>query len=224
MIKVLIVEDDPMVAKINQRYVESVEGFMISGVANNGEEALSLIGALLPDLIILDIYMPKLNGMELLNQIRREGINVDVILVTAEKDGENIDKMLKWGAVDYLVKPFEFPRFKRALLTYRDRRDILRDMEQIDQRDIDKIFSRKESGSEVVLGEKGFHSKTMERIKMYMEENRKPCTAKEVAKALGMARVTVRRYLEFMVSQGEMVLEVDYGKVGRPKHFYKMRE
>lgn len=224
MIKVLIVEDDPMVAQINRRYVESVDGFEIAGVADNGEEALILIKEVVPDLLILDIYMPKLNGRDLLKRIRREGYNADVILVTAEKDATNIDEMLKWGAVDYLVKPFEFPRFKRALLSYRDRRRALQDMEQADQGDIDKLFSRKEPLSETLTGEKGYHSKTLERIKTFMEETRKPCTAKEVAKELGMARVTVRRYLEFMVSQGQMHLEVDHGKVGRPKHLYRIRE
>lgn len=224
MIKVLIVEDDPMVARINRRYVESIEGFEITGVAKNGEEALVLIQELMPDLLILDIYMPKKNGRELLKQVRREGHNVDVILVTAEKDAASIDEMLKWGAVDYLVKPFEFPRFKRALLSYRERRRALGDMEEADQGEIDKIFSRKEPVSQRVAGEKGYHFKTMERIKKYMLEIRKPCTATEVAKDLGMARVTVRRYLEYMADQGELHLEVDHGKVGRPKHLYRIRE
>ncbi|AKL96816.1 response regulator of citrate/malate metabolism [Clostridium aceticum] len=219
MLKVLIVDDDPMVADINKKFVETVRDFQVVGTASNGEIALQLIKSLNPHLVILDIYMPKINGLALLRSIRKEGISVDVILVTAAKDTPSIEEAFQWGIVDYLVKPFELHRFKAALEGYKNRKFNFIKKEEINQEDIDKlIWGKKETLASSY--DKGIQEKTMEKIKSYMAGETTAKSAQEVADALGLTRVTVRRYLEYLTEIGEAEVEVLYGTVGRPQHLY----
>lgn len=114
MIRVLIVEDDPMVAEFNKHYLEQIGGFALRGIAASVDEGLKLLEKKEIDLILLDIFMPGLSGLELLSQIRKMGKGVDVIVVSAAADSYSIKKALQYGAVDYLIKPFEFERFREA--------------------------------------------------------------------------------------------------------------
>ncbi|MGB7606688.1 MAG: response regulator, partial [Lutisporaceae bacterium] len=125
MIKVLIVDDDPMVAELNRRYVKSVPGFEVAAVLFNGEDALELLKSKRIELLILDIYMPKLDGISLLEEMRKNLIKTDVILVTAAREANEIDKALKLGAVDYLIKPFDGERVKKSLNNYLKRYNLM---------------------------------------------------------------------------------------------------
>ncbi|SNS11373.1 two-component system, CitB family, response regulator DctR [Anaerovirgula multivorans] len=223
MIKVLIAEDDPMVAQINRKCIKAVEGFQVVGTASNGEEALKLIKSTKPNLLVLDIYMPKLNGLQLLKNIRKEDLAVDVILVTAAKDLSSIEEGFKWGVVDYLVKPFELARFRTALEDYKNRKLQLSKKERIAQEDIDQIILGKKIKSTHLDLDKGMHQKTMEKIKTCLLQDVEAKSALEVAEALGLARVTVRRYLEHLVEIGEAEVEIQYGTVGRPQHRYFLK-
>ncbi len=120
MIKVLIVEDDPMVAALNKQYVEQMDGFTLSGTAANTDEAIGHMAQIKIDLILLDVYMPGLNGIDFLRQIREQNEDVDVILITAASEMEQIQQSLRLGAIDYLIKPFEFDRFQEALTRYKN--------------------------------------------------------------------------------------------------------
>lgn len=223
MIKVLIVEDDPMVLSINKKYVGTVEGFKVVATAENGKDALEYLKKHSVDLIILDVYMPKLDGINFLKELRRRLINADVILVTASKEGESIDEALKLGAVDYLIKPFEYERLKSALENYIGRYQLLRGSNIIKQEDIDRITKRSNHLIENTL-QKGLHKKTLERIRGFMKNNKEVYfTSEEVSEKLEVSRVTVRRYLEYLVSIDELKLEIEYGSIGRPSHLYKYR-
>ena len=126
MINVLIVEDDPMVARFNQRYLEEINGFHLIGISNSIEDAMEKVSELQVDLILLDVYLPgKQTGMDLLDQIRKEQRDIDVLLITAASEVENIQSALRMGVVDYLIKPFEFERFKKALTSYRESTHML---------------------------------------------------------------------------------------------------
>ncbi|AOY74885.1 response regulator [Clostridium formicaceticum] len=219
MLSVLIVEDDPMVAEINKKFVDTVSGFQVVGIASNGEVALQLIKSLNPHLVILDIYMPKIDGLKLLRRIRKDELDVDIILVTAAKDVPSIEEAFKWGVIDYLVKPFELHRFKAALEDYKARKSSFIQKEEVNQEDIDKlIFGKKDVLNPTY--DKGIQEKTMEKIRNYMLKETIPKSAQEVAEALGLTRVTVRRYLEYLTELGETEVEVLYGTVGRPQHLY----
>ncbi len=100
---VLVVDDEPMVTEVVGRYLER-EGFAVA-VAGDGEEALRLAREQPPDLVVLDLMLPKLGGLEVCRALRRES-RVPIIMLTAK--GEETDRILGFelGADDYVVKPF----------------------------------------------------------------------------------------------------------------------
>jgi len=106
MPKVLIVEDDQAMA-VALRDGFSYEGFQVE-VAADGELGLNLARETHPDLMILDIMLPKMTGLEICKLLRGEGSNLPIIMLTAR--GQEIDKVLglKLGADDYVTKPFSF--------------------------------------------------------------------------------------------------------------------
>lgn len=221
MIKVLIVEDDPMVAYLNERFLSQIPPYKIVGKASNGEEALAILEKTPCDLVILDVYMPKLDGLELLKIIRQRFLSLDVIFVTAAKENDVIDQALKLGAVDYLVKPFEFDRLKLALDNYTKRHQLMVSSETISQKDIDRLT--KTGLDERVALPKGLQQKTLERVMtVFNEDPEDYLSAEEIAEKIGISRVTVRRYLEYQESVGALVVEVKYGSVGRPSYVYRV--
>jgi len=221
MIKVLIVEDDPMVAEINRQYTESVPGFQVVAIARNGEQAEKLLMTEKVQLLILDIYMPKCNGVQLMKIIRKNEWPVDVIMVTASKDPAHIGEVLKMGAVDYLVKPFEFKRLKQALENYRKRKIKLEAFGDMTQDDIDRLLSSQGEEEMDDVYEKGIHPKTLNTIRQHLEPLRVAVDATQVSEAVGVARVTARRYLEHLEKRGELELEIRYDTGGRPRHLYR---
>ena len=131
MYNVLIVEDDPMVAMINEQYVNRHKDFKVVGKCKDGELALSYIQENPVDLIILDVFMPRMNGFETLRELRKEHKSVDVIMVTAANDRESLEEALHLGIVDYLVKPFTFDRFKIALDKFISQKKLLQDFDTL---------------------------------------------------------------------------------------------
>ena len=131
MYKVLIVEDDPMVAMINEQYIKRNKNFEIVGKCNNGLSALDFLENNTVDLLILDVFMPKMDGFETLRQIRNKQITVDAIMVTAANERESLEEALHLGIVDYLVKPFTFDRFQMALEKYIAQNNALKDIETL---------------------------------------------------------------------------------------------
>jgi two-component system response regulator DctR len=95
-IKVVIVEDDPMVVEVNRGFVNAVPGFSVAGVARSGREAVEIIRETEPDLALLDIYLPDLDGVTALQEIRRLGLPTDVIVVTAAQDAETIQSVFRY--------------------------------------------------------------------------------------------------------------------------------
>ncbi|MGE4282711.1 MAG: response regulator [Clostridia bacterium] len=221
MIDVLIVEDDPMVAQLNRKFVQSVSEFNVIGVASNGEDALTYCKRYKIDLIILDIYMPKIDGISLLKELRKRFTMIDVIFVTASKEVQNIDAVLKLGAVDYLIKPFEYERLKQSLENYAGRYILLRQKDIVKQEELDKITRSFNPLKEDMLI-KGLHKKTLERIRKFIRDNSELYFSSEIlSHKMGLSKVTVRKYLEYLETIGEISLKVEYGCLGRPSHLYK---
>lgn len=102
--KVLVCDDDRNICELLRLYLEK-EGYSIT-IANDGEEALSKFNAEPPDLILLDIMMPKLDGWQVCREIRKKS-DCPIIMITAK--GETFDKVLglELGSDDYVVKPFD---------------------------------------------------------------------------------------------------------------------
>ena len=119
MIQVLLVEDDPMVAELNRLYLGRIPGFELVASARSAAEALDLLRTHTVDLLLLDIFMPGQSGLELMADIRRQALDMDVIFVTAARDAVTIDRALKLGAVDYLSKPFDDDELQSPLVHQR---------------------------------------------------------------------------------------------------------
>lgn len=229
-IKVFIVEDDPMVKEINIRFLEKVEGFTVIGDASSIEEAKDKIIKAKADLILLDIFLPDGKGIDLLKWIRIKEIYVDTILITADKCKASVDEAFKYGAIDYLIKPFKFDRFKEALYNYRSRFIELRKVDNMNQAYIDQYILNINSNfieEEVQEKElcKGLSLKTYNKIIDYMNQKyEEHLTAEEIAQGSGLARVTARRYLEKMSEEGKVEINQEYGKIGRPTNYYILKK
>ncbi len=220
-IRVLIVEDDPMVADINKKFTEAVPGFVVVGTARNGRDALLLLEKEKPDLLILDVYMPEVDGISVLSLLRKSDIPADVIMVTAAGDTNTVARIMRQGVIDYIVKPFKFERYRAALESYLDFRKKLSHKSTLSQADLDVMLSVKTESQQDTP--KNFHVQTMNSIVDFMLAHAEALSADEVAAGTGVSRVTARRYLEYLVTQGRLQMLLDYVAVGRPVHRFKMK-
>ncbi|MDA8335151.1 MAG: response regulator [Peptococcaceae bacterium] len=219
--RVLIVEDDPMVAEINRQFVRAVPGFTPLGVAATGQEAVRLTAGERPDLVLLDVYLPDKSGLAVLQEIRQNGLPADIILITAAQDVETIQNAFRYGAIDYIIKPFKFSRLKSALLAYAALRESFHRHSLLSQDALDQLALNKARlpGEELP---KGLHEVTLKQVMLYLIKQNRPLSAEEVAQATGLARVTARRYLDYLEKSGQVKLEMRYGSVGRPVNRYRV--
>ncbi len=221
MIEVMIVEDDPMVREINSKFLKRIEGFNLYKAVSNLEDAKKYITVKKPDLILLDVYLPKESGIDFLKWIRKQALGIDIILITADKSMERIQEALRYGVVDYLIKPFRFERFKEALLQFKNRYYQFKKYEVMEQNDLDRLISGTSGLQNEDEFAKGLNKFTYKSIWDEIEKReQEEFTAENLAEKLGIARVTVRRYLEYMEKEDLVEKLVEYGKVGRPQYKY----
>jgi CitB family two-component system response regulator MalR len=220
MIKVLVVEDDPMVAELNRRYIERIEDFTFCGIVKNGEEALAVLKEKNIDLVLLDIFMPNMNGLELLAKIRQQNVSVDVIVVSAARENQSIQTALRNGAVDYLIKPFEFERFQAALIAFKKRLQAIRGETGLSQKDLDQQIFAKIPHKDIELP-KGLDRNTIKRVWGHILERQEEFTAEEMAQYVGLSPVSIRKYLKYFQSMDLLHVEISYGSVGRPVYRYR---
>lgn len=224
MYQVLIIEDDPMVAMINEQYIRRNKNFNVAGKCKDGKSALEYLESHTVDLIVLDVFMPYMDGFETLRQIRKNKISVDVIMVTAANDRDSLEEALHLGIVDYLVKPFTFDRFRMALEKFMAQNDALRELETLNQKNIDFIMDNTRRKSEE-LHPKGIQEKTLHLILEHLHENRGTWLAGDtIAEKVGLTSVTVRRYMNYLAEAGKVVAEMNYETGGRPCMLYRIAE
>ena len=228
MIQVMIIEDDPMVRDINTKFLKTVEGFQLTLAASNLTEAKIFVKKQKPDLILLDIYLPKENGIDFLKWLRKEEIKVDVILITADKTINRVQEAFRYGARDYLIKPFTLERFEESLLRFKDRYYNFKKGIEIEQTELDKYIiinkhlEEEETNNNADLT-KGLNRYTYDTVWQKVQQiGERYTTPEELGEILGIARVTVRKYLEYMNTEGKVEMLIEYGKVGRPQHKYKI--
>lgn len=220
-INVVIVEDDPMVVEINKDFIEAVPGFRIVGKARNGKEGLKMIDTLKPNLVIVDIFMPEMDGLEFIKNIRQKGINIDAIVISASDQPLHVQECMRLGIVDYLIKPFKKERLFYSLINYSKARHSLCKQRKITQRDIDKIISQ----GTVLYSDKlpkGLTKVTLNRIEEFLIDNKHFYSAEEIASKIGISRATAHRYLEYLHELGKVDIDVEYGGVGRPLKKYRL--
>lgn len=216
----MIVEDDFMVAEINKQVTEQVDGFMVVKTALNGVSALQELAHKKIDLVLLDVYLPDINGLDVLKEARRCEYAVDFILITAAHDMHTVEQSLRYGIVDYLIKPFDFARYKEALVTYRNKRFSLKSAGTLNQGLLDSLLIRSATHQDEIALPKGISPLTLEKIVNHVNELNKEALASEIADHILISRVTARRYLEYLVTTGFLRKEICYQKVGRPLIYY----
>lgn len=221
MIRTLIVEDDFRIAAINAEFVTRVEGYRVVGTALSSSQARDMLRTAKPDLLLLDVYMPDFSGLELLEEVRQSHPEVDVIVITAAKETSAVEKALRLGAIDYIIKPIRFERLADTLNRYRLFRLRLGHERSVEQKDVDALralFTLHES--ETTLP-KGIDGATLKRVREIVARSAGGLTATELGDDLGVSRTTARRYLEYLISTGAIKATLDYGGMGRPTRRYQ---
>ena len=217
MISVLVVDDDFMVAGIHAKFVERTPGFEVAGTARTGAEALHLCVELAPELVLLDVHLPDMSGLEVLQQLRARGSTVGVVMVTAERDAEAVRAALHGGAMQYLVKPFEYIDFASRMQRVREALTTLADGAP-DQATIDRAFGGPARTSPALP--KGLSAESARLVADALAASTE-LSAADCGERVGLSRVSARRYLEYFVDQGLATVRLNYGNAGRPERRYR---
>ena len=225
-IEILIIEDDKRIADIHRRFIEKIDGFTVVGSAHTGEEARDWILALLPDLVLLDVYLPDVLGTELMTFIHENSPETDIIFITAAAEIDIVKKAFRHGVVDYILKPLTFDRFKESLVSYKNKRETLIG-EGVMQEDSIKFLwnqtsSEKPNSSSVTP--KGIDPITKVKVVSHIKNIEGGITAETLGLDIGVSRSTARRYLEYLVSEKRAFTELLYGSVGRPERRYFIKK
>lgn len=218
MYQVLIVEDDPMVADIDRQYVEMDRTFQVVKLCKNGSEGLEYLKTHQVDLIILDYYTPSMNGTEFVDKLHAMGKTPAIIMVTSANDTCIVQGLLARGVLDYLVKPFQYARFQKALERFVKSRHVLgRDVESLDQSSIDRLFQPPSALETAPPLAKGLNSGTLDRVRQFFADHPgEHFTSEQVSEHLGLSRITIRRYVGYMADEKEISSFIDYQTGGRP--------
>ena len=220
-IKVLIIEDDVGIAEIHRRNLMKIDGLNVIGIATTKAEAETLLEVLTPDLILLDVYLPDGNGLDILRDLRQQQHACDVILITADRDAETLQAAMRGGVVDYILKPVIFSRLEESLYKYLKQKNKFGILDDLDQHVVDSMISVSVNNSSRALRlPKGIDSVTLDKVRELFIEHA-DITADNAGGLIGASRTTARRYLEHLISSGELVADLNYGTVGRPERTYK---
>lgn len=219
MVDVLIVEDDPMVAELNKKYLHMVPGFNLVANVVNGEQALHFIHDNHVDLILLDVFMPKLNGLELLQHIRISYPKIDIIMVTAACNTNDIQAALRLGVIDYIVKPFTFGRLRTALISYQERIRLLSSSKILNQDQLDdRIFAKPVSQNKSLP--KGIDRQTLKKVREVIIAYNKEFSMSDIVELIPLSRISLKKYLDYLEDLGELESHLTYLSIGRPVKCY----
>ncbi|MBT2597765.1 response regulator [Arthrobacter sp. ISL-72] len=229
-IRVLVVEDEPVAAAAHGAYVGRLPGFSLAGTAPDGQSALRLLTEFAAagkpvELVLLDMNLPDLHGLDIARRMRASGLLADIIAITAVRELTIVRSAVSIGVVQYLIKPFTYASFADKLTSYRQFRDQLAagsggTKSGASQSDVDQAFASLRAPTELPLP-KGLSTSTLDAVQEFMKQQADAVSATEVMDALGMSRVTARRYLEYLADAGTVSRTARYGAPGRPENEYR---
>ena len=215
--RVLVVDDDFMVAKVHSGYVGRITGCAVVGVAHTGSDAVAQAGALRPDLVLLDVYLPDMSGIEVLRRLRTGAPDdPSVLVITAADDAATVAAALHGGALHYLVKPFDSRALEEQVERARRLRGRLAGLDRAGQEDIDRLF-----GGSTQRLPKGLTPPTAAVVEKVLRDHDGDLSATECAELTDLSRVSARRYLEHFVETGAVEVRLRYGGTGRPERRYR---
>ncbi|WP_155059155.1 response regulator [Streptomyces blattellae] len=224
-IGVLIVDDDFMVARVHRTFVERVPPFTVVGVATNGEEAIAAVDELRPDVVLLDLYLPDVFGLDVIPRLRTAGHDCDVMVISAAREADTVRRAVRRGVVDYLLKPFEFQDLRSRLERYAAERGRQLTTVVRSQADVDRVLAGSAVPAQAVAAlPKGMSVETAELIERTLRDCPGSLSATECATLTGISRVSARRYLEYFHTTGHAEVSLRYGAAGRPERRYRFRD
>lgn len=225
-ITVLVVDDDYHVASVHAGFVERVPGFRVLGEAHTAAEAVAEAARLQPDLVLMDIYLPDGDGLEVTRTLLSGPRPPAVIVVSAARDAASLRSAVQLGAVHYLVKPFGFADLAERLTAFREAQAHMRQIpEEATQEDVNRIFGLLRAGTPVPVAPSVDTSRLAPTLRLVYDvvAGGGGMSAAEVATAAGISRATAQRYLAQLEQSGLVKLELRYGATGRPEHRYSLR-
>ncbi len=228
MIRVLDVDDDFMVAKVHAAFVARVPAFSVVGVAHTGADAVEAAARLHPDLVLLDIYLPDMSGIDVLRRLREAEPEVDVLVITAAREVDTVRNALRGGVVNYLLKPFDADALRARLEQYAATRLSLAAAPTLAQTDLDRLFGARPGRADGGVCDdpvpKGLSPESAELVRRVLRGADGDLSAAECAERSGLSRVSARRYLEHFIETGQAEVRLRYGVAGRPQRRYAWRD
>lgn len=214
---VAMVEDDPMILRINRLFLKETPQYRLIWEATTVAKAWELLQAQSPDLLLLDIYLPDKSGLSLLELLKQKENPPQVIMITAADEAESIMRALEKGVQDYLIKPYLKERFIQAL------NDVylnLTPQDKFTQADVDLLLAKRQKQLQFSSLPKGLNFETLIVLLNLVKAAPAGITADDLAKGIGLAVVSVRRYLHYLIEAGKVSYKPVYGQQGRPAHRY----
>jgi len=221
-VRTAIVDDDFRVAAVHAAYVARTEGYSVVGQAHSGAEAMDLVQEQRPDLVLMDVYLPDRNGLDVVRTMLDLVPHPDIIVVTAAREVGTVRAAMQLGAVHYLVKPFGYAALAERLQAYRRLRARLSGLPaEADQADVDALFSLlRRPAQTTAQPEKGHSALTLELVRKSVLAAERDVSATDVAGVTGLSRATAQRYLNYLERLGFVRMQLQYGTTGRPEHRY----
>jgi len=226
MIRVLIVEDDPLIAAAHREYTSRVPGFIVHDVVGTGNGAMRAAAAAVADgnpidLVLLDIGLPDASGIDVASALGGIRPTPDIIAISSERDLSVVRSAVAHGIALYLLKPFTFAAFQNKLENYRHYRDALGSGgAAAGQHEIDRAMNALRTADPRVSARKGVSVDTLDHVVRALRETAGGANASEIAAQLGISRVTAWRYLERLADDGTVSRVTEYGRAGRPQVRY----
>ncbi len=219
-LRVLIVDDDFMVGRLHGSVIARTPGFVVVGSARTGADAIALAHKEKPDLLLLDVYLPDMTGIDVVRRLRRDpGVGPDVLMLSAARDLDTLRAAQQAGVFHYLIKPFEVDALRLRLSEYAVFRSQLDAVTEAHQDDVDRLFRPGQMRGN--QPPKGISAETVDLVVRALRETGDDISAHECAEVVGLSRSSARRYLEHLVDAGRAQVRHRYGSTGRPERRYR---
>jgi response regulator of citrate/malate metabolism len=221
-LRVLIVDDDEIVAELHRAFVADLDGFVVAGAVGTGPDAVVAIRTRHPDIVLLDMHLPGFSGLEVLRITRADRrIQPEVIAVTAARDVDSVREARRAGVRHYLAKPFAAgdlrARLREVGREFAARATAAATVGELPQGRIDAMMSPAAGGGGLP---KGLSAETLAIVHNALV-GAPGSSATELGERLGLSRVSSRRYLEHLADGGAARRTLDYTTSGRPTTRYE---
>jgi len=224
VIRTLIVEDDFRVARLHAEAVDALDGFTVVGAVHTASAALDAVRHHDPQLVLLDLYLPDANGLEVLRRLHTLPVPPDVIVLSAAREMQSVRTAMQRGALHYLIKPFDFDDLRQRLAAYAELDAARSPDRETHQQEIDHLFDlirQPRAAAELTLP-KGHSPATAQLVLDALRTADEALSATDVSQRVGIGRATAQRYLTSLADAGKIRLNLRYGTAGRPEHRYEL--